>query len=138
MRQHRGAWEYSLPWSATSSSPGTGITLLRTPDGWLRIHILSEAAGESCNPAKPSQGYYVRIETIYIGDCMEVSSRNQLKGTIKLIKKGPVNSEVTVALPGGIEIVSVITTYSAEKMNLREGSEVYALIKASEVTIGKD
>jgi molybdopterin-binding protein len=49
-----------------------------------------------------------------------------------------VNSEVTVALPGGIEIVSVITTYSAEKMNLREGSEVYALIKASEVTIGKD
>jgi molybdopterin-binding protein len=69
---------------------------------------------------------------------MEVSSRNQLKGTIKLIKKGPVNSEVTVALPGGIEIVSVITTYSAEKMNLKEGSAVYALIKASEVVIGKD
>ncbi|NLA39036.1 MAG: TOBE domain-containing protein [Methanomicrobiales archaeon] len=69
---------------------------------------------------------------------MEVSSRNQLKGTIKLIKKGPINSEVTVVLPGGIEIVSVITTYSTERMNLREGSEVYALIKASEVVIGKD
>ena len=69
---------------------------------------------------------------------MEVSSRNQLKGTIKLIKKGPINSEVTVALPGGIEIVSVITTYSAERMNLKEGSEVYALVKASEVMIGKE
>ncbi|WP_067048900.1 TOBE domain-containing protein [Methanofollis ethanolicus] len=69
---------------------------------------------------------------------MEVSSRNQLKGTIKMLKKGPVNTEVTVAIAGGAEIVSVITTYSAEKMNLREGSEVYALIKASEVTIGKD
>ncbi|SCL74288.1 Molybdenum-pterin-binding protein II [Methanoculleus chikugoensis] len=69
---------------------------------------------------------------------MEVSSRNQLKGTIKMLKKGPINSEVTVVLPGGIEIVSVITTYSAEKMNLKEGSEVYALIKASEVVIGKD
>jgi molybdopterin-binding protein len=69
---------------------------------------------------------------------MEVSSRNQLKGTIKMIKKGPVNTEVTVALPGGLEVVSVITTYSAEKMNLKEGSEVYALMKASEVTIGKD
>jgi len=69
---------------------------------------------------------------------MEVSSRNQLKGTIKMIKKGPVNTEVTVVLPGGLEIVSVITTYSAERMNLKEGSEVYALMKASEVTIGKD
>ncbi|MDK2974861.1 MAG: hypothetical protein PWP08_1232 [Methanofollis sp.] len=69
---------------------------------------------------------------------MEVSSRNQLKGIVRMIKKGPVNTEVTVAIPGGAEIVSVITTYSAEKMNLKEGSEVYALIKASEVTIGKD
>ncbi|HOI12269.1 MAG TPA: molybdopterin-binding protein [Methanoculleus sp.] len=69
---------------------------------------------------------------------MDVSSRNQLKGTVKMIKKGPVNSEVTVALPGGLEIVSVITTYSAERMNLKEGVEVYALMKASEVMIGKD
>jgi len=69
---------------------------------------------------------------------MDVSSRNQLKGTVKMIKKGPVNTEVTVALPGGLEIVSVITTYSAERMNLKEGVEVYALMKASEVMIGKD
>lgn len=69
---------------------------------------------------------------------MEVSSRNQLKGTVKMIKKGPINSEVTVTLPGGTEIVSVITTYSVERMNLKEGTEVYALVKASEVMIGKD
>ncbi|HOI13986.1 Molybdenum-pterin-binding protein 2 [anaerobic digester metagenome] len=69
---------------------------------------------------------------------MDVSSRNQLKGTVKMIKKGPVNSEVTIALPGGLEVVSVITTYSAERMNLKEGVEVYALMKASEVMIGKD
>jgi molybdopterin-binding protein len=69
---------------------------------------------------------------------MDVSSRNQLKGTVKMLKKGPVNTEVTVALPGGLEIVSVITTYSAERMNLKEGVEVYALMKASEVMIGKD
>lgn len=55
-----------------------------------------------------------------------------------MLKKGPVNTEVILSLPGGTEIVAVITTYSAEKMNLKEGSEVYALIKASEVTIGKD
>ena len=55
---------------------------------------------------------------------MKISSRNQLKGTIKVIKKGPVNSEIIVTLQGGNEIVSVITTYSAEKMGLKEGSEV--------------
>jgi len=55
-----------------------------------------------------------------------------------MIKKGPVNAEVVVSLPGGNEIVSVITTYSAEKMNLKEGSPVYAVIKASEVMIGVD
>ncbi|MDN7025519.1 transporter [Methanoculleus sp. FWC-SCC1] len=69
---------------------------------------------------------------------MEVSSRNQLKGIIRMIKKGPVSTEVIIALPGGTEVVSVITTYSAEKMDLQEGSDVYAVIKATEVMIGKD
>jgi molybdopterin-binding protein len=75
---------------------------------------------------------------IQSGDTMKISGRNQLKGTIKMIKKGPVNAEIVVSLPGGNEIVSVITTYSAEKMNLKEGSPVYAVIKASEVMIGVD
>ena len=69
---------------------------------------------------------------------MRISSRNQLKGTLKMIKKGPVNSEIIVSLSGGNEIVSVITTYSAEKMELKEGSQVYVVVKASEVMIGID
>lgn len=69
---------------------------------------------------------------------MEISSRNQLKGIVRMIKKGPVNTEVIVTLPGGAEIVSVITTFSAERMGLKEGASVYAVIKASEVMIGKD
>jgi molybdopterin-binding protein len=69
---------------------------------------------------------------------MKISSRNQLKGTIKIIKKGPINTEVVVSLPGGSEIVSIITTHSAERLNLHEGLPVYAVIKASEVMIGVD
>lgn len=69
---------------------------------------------------------------------MKISGRNQLKGTIKMMKKGPVNTEIVVQLPGGNEVVSIITTYSAEKMNLKEGAPVYAVIKASEVMIGVD
>ena len=69
---------------------------------------------------------------------MKISARNQLKGTVKMIKKGPVNTEVHVAIAGGNEVVSVITTASAEKLKLIEGKEVYAIMKASEVMIGID
>lgn len=67
---------------------------------------------------------------------MDISARNQIKGIIRFMKKGPVNTEIVVAIPGGAEIVSIITTYSAERMNLAEGKEVYAIMKASEVMIG--
>ncbi|MCC6798720.1 MAG: molybdopterin-binding protein [Anaerolineae bacterium] len=67
---------------------------------------------------------------------MKLSARNQLKGTIKRITPGAVNSEVVIELPGGIEIVSIITVSSAESLNLRVGQEAYAVIKASNVMIG--
>ena len=69
---------------------------------------------------------------------MKVSTRNNLKGTIKSIEHGAVNSEVVIELPGGQEIVSIITKSSAERLNLAKGKEVYGLIKASNVMIAVD
>jgi molybdopterin-binding protein len=69
---------------------------------------------------------------------MQISARNQLPGTVKTLKKGPVNTEVVVVLAGGAEVVSVITTYSAEKLGLKEGAKVFAIMKASEVMLGID
>ena len=69
---------------------------------------------------------------------MKISARNHIPGTVKSLKKGPVNTEVTVTLNGGAEVVSVITTYSAENLGLKEGAKVYAVMKASEVMIGID
>ena len=69
---------------------------------------------------------------------MKISARNQIPGTVKMIKKGPVNTEVVISIAGGNEIVSSITTHSAEKMNLREGLKIYAIMKASEVMVGID
>lgn len=73
-----------------------------------------------------------------VAKTMKISARNQIQGTVKLIKKGPVSTEVVISIAGGNEIVSSITTHSAEKLNLREGSKVYAIVKASEVIIGID
>ncbi|HWP49582.1 MAG TPA: TOBE domain-containing protein [Candidatus Limnocylindrales bacterium] len=69
---------------------------------------------------------------------MQISARNVLKGKVKSITHGLVNSEVIVELPGGTEIVSVITKTSAEKLGLTEGKEIYVVIKATHVMIATD
>ena len=74
----------------------------------------------------------------YVVKTMKISARNQIPGTVKSIKKGPVSTEVVMTIAGGIEIVSSITTHSAEHLKLKEGSKVYAIMKASEVMVGID
>ena len=69
---------------------------------------------------------------------MQLSARNVLQATVKRIVHGAVNSEVTVELPGGQELVSVITKASAERLGLAEGKEVCAVIKASNVMIAAE
>lgn len=69
---------------------------------------------------------------------MKLSARNVLKGKVKRVTTGAVNDEVVIELPGGTEIVSVITRSSAEGLGLAEGKEVYAVIKASSVMIATD
>lgn len=67
---------------------------------------------------------------------MKTSARNMLNGKVKQVKPGVVNTEVIVELPGGSEIVSIITKESADKLGLEVGKEAYAIIKASNVMIG--
>lgn len=69
---------------------------------------------------------------------MKLSARNVLKGTITKIVPGAVNSEVIIKLPGGAEIVSIITKESVESLDLKVGKEVYAVIKASNVMVAVD
>jgi molybdopterin-binding protein len=67
---------------------------------------------------------------------MKISARNVFKGKVKQLKHGAVNSEVVVELADGVEVVSIITKFSAEALGLAVGKEVYAVIKASDVMIG--
>ena len=69
---------------------------------------------------------------------MRISARNILKGTIKKIIPGAVNSEVIIVTAGGEEIVSIITRESVESLGLKEGKEVYAVVKASNVMVAVD
>jgi molybdopterin-binding protein len=66
---------------------------------------------------------------------MELSARNQFKGRVTRISQGGVVAEVTVDIGNGQEIVSVITNGSVARLGLKEGSEVTAIIKATEVLL---
>jgi len=69
---------------------------------------------------------------------MRLSARNQLDGVVVRVEHGVVMSTVVVRLAGGQEVVSAITRESAESLALAEGDAVKAVIKATEVIIGKD
>ena len=69
---------------------------------------------------------------------MKLSARNILKGKVIKITKGAVNSEVTIELTGGAQIVSIITNASVENLGLAENKPAYAVVKASNVMIAVD
>ena len=65
-----------------------------------------------------------------------IKVHNQFRGQIKEIIRGDVLSEIDVETPAGI-VTSVITTRSVDSLGLKIGSEVVALVKATEVSIAK-
>ncbi len=69
---------------------------------------------------------------------MKLSARNILKGKVVQIKPGAVNSEIILELPGGAQVVSIITKESAENLGLAVGKPAYAVVKASNVMIAVD
>ncbi len=69
---------------------------------------------------------------------MKLSARNVLKGKVVQIVKGAVNAEVTLQLPGGERLTSIVTLRSVEELGLAEGKEAYAVIKASSVMLAVD
>lgn len=69
---------------------------------------------------------------------MRLSARNILKGTVKAITHGAVDSEVVIELSPGVEVVSIITKNSAESLGLAVGGTAYAIIKAPNVIVAVD
>ncbi len=69
---------------------------------------------------------------------MKISARNMIRGKVKKLTHGAVNTEVVIELPGGVEIVSIITKASADALALAQGKDVYAVIKASNVMLAVD
>jgi molybdopterin-binding protein len=69
---------------------------------------------------------------------LKVSSRNILKGVVKKVVAGAVNSEVTLEIVHKVELTSIITRMSAEELGLEEGAEAYAVIKSNDIVIARE
>jgi molybdopterin-binding protein len=69
---------------------------------------------------------------------MRLSARNQLQGTVASVNLGAVMATVTIQLDGGQEVVAAITKESAEELQLAAGDSVTAVIKSTEVMVGKE
>ena len=68
---------------------------------------------------------------------MKLSARNQLKGKIVDVAKGATTSHVRVDIGGGIIVTSLITNEAVADLALKKGDDAWAVIKASDVMIGK-
>lgn len=69
---------------------------------------------------------------------MKLSARNVLKGTVTAIERGSVNAVVKVDIGGDQHISSMITLDALNDMGIKEGDQVFAIVKASNVIIGME
>jgi len=69
---------------------------------------------------------------------MKISARNVFEGSVANIQRGLISAQVTLTLQAGETIVAVITNTSVDLLELREGKPAYAIVKSSEVMLGRD
>jgi len=67
---------------------------------------------------------------------MKLSARNQLKGTVEAVEAGPITAKVKIKVGDNV-ITSIVTAETVEELGLKKGDNVVAIIKSSEVMIGK-
>ncbi len=78
-----------------------------------------------------------RPESHLVMSIIAINVRNQFRGIVKEVIDGPVVSEVDIETASGLLVTSVITTRSVKDLGLVVGSEVIALVKATDVSLAK-
>jgi molybdopterin-binding protein len=69
---------------------------------------------------------------------MKISARNVLEGKVVEVKLGQTTAHVRIDIGGGRIVTSSITNEAVAELGLKVGEAAYALIKASDVLVGKD
>ena len=68
---------------------------------------------------------------------MKLSARNQLRGTVKDVRKGQTTAHIRIDIGGGVMVTASITNEAVDELALKPGDAATAIIKASDVMVGK-
>ncbi|TDN62990.1 TOBE domain-containing protein [Paraburkholderia sp. BL10I2N1] len=115
---------------------------LALPGGQTVVAVLTHESTEALGLAVGAAAFaLVKASWVMLmvddgGASVRLSARNQLRGTVAALKHGAVNSEVSLALDGGIVVTAVITNESVDALGLADGTPAIAAFKASSVILG--
>lgn len=70
--------------------------------------------------------------------CVKISARNMLKGTVESVDAGLIMASVKIKIESPDVITAIITKEAAENLGIKEGDTVAAIVKATEVMVGKE
>jgi molybdate transport system regulatory protein len=123
----------------TGGKGGGGAFL--TPDGKdliLRFRIIEEEHRNFLSSLAEKVGDAGVLYQFLRRIAMKVSARNVFTGKVESIKKGAVNTEVSLTIKGGAAVTAIVTNGAVDSLDLKEGGDAYAIIKASSIIIGTD
>ena len=113
---------------------------LTTAGGDKIVAIVTEGSVQSLSLAIGKEAVaYVKAPWVMLlagSEPVKFSARNQLAGTVSVLQKGAVNTEVGIKLGGGTMVFAVVTNEAVLELGLKDGSDASALIKASHVILG--
>ncbi|SDD05407.1 molybdenum-pterin binding domain-containing protein [Cupriavidus sp. YR651] len=110
---------------------GRQIVATVTSDSTARLGL---KAGKKAVAMVKATSVIVMIDA----DASKVSARNFVQGKVTEIKKGAVNTDVTIADDAGLAVAAIITNSSADRLGLAVGKAAAALFKASSVLVAVD
>jgi molybdate transport system regulatory protein len=104
------------------------------------VSIITNSSVDSLGLKEGKAAYaIIKASSVIIGkDPGKVSARNVLSGTVAAVHDGAVDSEVTLKLSSGTELVAIITKESVHALGLKAGESATAIVKASSVLVGVD
>jgi molybdopterin-binding protein len=70
-------------------------------------------------------------------EMQKISARNQIKGKIVGVEKGMTTAHIRIDIGGGVILTSSITNEAVDELALKQGDDAWAVVKASDVMIGK-
>ncbi|HEV3426222.1 MAG TPA: TOBE domain-containing protein [Paraburkholderia sp.] len=115
---------------------------LALPGGQMIVSVVTHESTETLGLTQGAAAFaLVKASWVMLiadegGAPLKLSARNQLRGTVQGVKRGAVNSEVSLTLDGGTVVTAVITNESVDALGLAEGTPAIAAFKASSVILG--